>query len=79
MSPLPSLAGSRLMPPVRGVEGAHSRLTPRPRLVGVRRGAGDDGSSHCRLRIRECYPSHRGATAVVRAVRPLARFMTLGG
>ena len=39
----------------------------------------DHGSGHCRLRIRERYLPHRGATtAVVRAMRPVARFMTRG-
>ena len=36
-------------------------------------------SGRCRLRIRERYLPHRGATtAVVRAVRPVARLMTRG-
>ena len=39
----------------------------------------DHSSGHCRLRIRERYLPHRDATtAVVRAVRPVARFMTWG-
>lgn len=39
----------------------------------------DHSSGHCCLRIRERYLPHRGATtAVVRAVRPVARFMTWG-
>ena len=39
----------------------------------------DRDSGRCRLRIRERYLPHRGATtAVVRAVRPVARLMTRG-
>ena len=39
----------------------------------------DHGSGHCRLRIRERYLPRRGTTtAVVWAMRPVARFMTRG-